>query len=231
MRLDEEAVRAGGEGAAGQQRCEFPLANRAVAARPRLLHRVRGVEDHRAARLLEHGDGAHVRHEVVVAEGRAALGDEQLFAAHQFGLLHHAAHLLRREELAFLQVHNFFGGHRRLDQIRLPAEEGGDLQDVHHLTGGERLHLVVNVRDDREVQLRAEALQDDEAVIQTRPAKGLPGSAVGFVVAGLEDIGDAQPRANLFQMPRDLEAKCLALNHTRSRQQKELPARRDLLPK
>jgi hypothetical protein len=32
-------------------------------------------------------------------------------------------------------------------------------------------------------------------------------------------------------MPRDLEAKCLALNHTWARQQEKLLARRELFPK
>ena len=105
------------------------------------------------------------------------------------------------------------------------------MENVHEPAGRARLLLRVDVRDDRHAELRADALQHREAVGEAGAAEGLAGGAVGLVVAGLEDVGDAQPRADFLQVPRDLEAQRLALNHAWPREQEEPLARRECLPK
>ena len=72
--LQEDAVRA--------RRHRRPRQRLGVAPQPPALgaaagelERVGDVVDHRDAVLVEHGEAAHVHHQVVVAEGDAALGD------------------------------------------------------------------------------------------------------------------------------------------------------------
>ncbi len=75
MRLNEYAIRAGRQGRACQHRRKFALARRLVAAAAGKLHRVCGVEDHRATGALHDRNRAHVCDEIVVAERCAALGE------------------------------------------------------------------------------------------------------------------------------------------------------------
>ena len=109
----------------------------AAALRPlpsRLLHRMRGVEDHRRARLGQDRQRAHVRHERVVAEGHAALGDEHLRVACADDLGDHMRHVPGREELALLHIDHLAGPRRGDEEIGLAAEEGRDLQHIDGLS-------------------------------------------------------------------------------------------------
>ena len=62
-------------------------------------------------------------------------------------------HFLGREELALLHVHRPAGGGRGEEEVRLPAQEGGDLEDVAHLRDGGDLRALVDVGQDREPEL------------------------------------------------------------------------------
>ena len=75
------AVHAGGHGRAGQHRSEFAIAAGGAAESAGALHRVGGIENHGQAFLAHPVERAHVGDEVVVAEGGAALGDEEALAA------------------------------------------------------------------------------------------------------------------------------------------------------
>ena len=84
--LDEDGRHADRDRRAGQQRHEGALA---AAGRPlaaRLLHRVGGVEDDRPARVGEVAQRAHVGDERVVAERRAALGQQDPLRAERLEL-------------------------------------------------------------------------------------------------------------------------------------------------
>ncbi len=69
------------------------LAAGAVAGAARELDRVGGVEHHRVAELAHDRESAHVHHEVVVAERRAALGEEQGVVAGGHDLVDHVLHV------------------------------------------------------------------------------------------------------------------------------------------
>ena len=68
VRLHEHAGDARGHGRPRQHRHELALAARGAALPARQLHRMRGVEHHRAAGVAHHGERAHVGDQVVVAE-------------------------------------------------------------------------------------------------------------------------------------------------------------------
>ena len=133
------------------------------------LHAVGGVEDHRPAGIAHDLQAAHVHHQVVVAEGRAALGQHHLAVAGGGHLLRGAADIVRRHELALLDVDDAAGAAGGQQQVRLAAEERGDLQDVRHLGRRFGLRRLVDVGEDGKA-LGLHAGQDAQAFAQARTA-------------------------------------------------------------
>ena len=123
--------------------------------------------------------------------------------------------------MSFLQIDNLAGGHRRIDQIGLATEEGGNLQDIHDLSGGLRLGFGMDVGEHGHAKFRAYPGEGSQASFRPGPAKGLAGSAIGLVVAGLENVGDAQFSAGFLKRSADLEAQGFTFNHTRPGDQDE----------
>ena len=111
----------------------------AVPAAARKLHAVGGVEHHRPAGLAHNLQPAHVHHQVVVAEGGAALGEQHPGIAGGDHLFHGVPDIVRRHELALLDVDDAAGAPGGHQQVRLAAQEGGDLQDIGHFGGRLRL--------------------------------------------------------------------------------------------
>src|SRR5271157_5275770 len=83
------------------------------------------------------GERAEVDDEVVVAEARAALGEEDALVAGGADLFDRVRHVPGRDELAFLDVDGAAGAAGGDEQVSLAAEEGRDLQDVDGF-GGDR---------------------------------------------------------------------------------------------
>ena len=138
VNLEEDAVDAG-RNARRRQRVDvlgLPGGDAVTRARHCRLWVTSKIDGH--AQCAHHREAPHVDHEVVVAEGRAALGRQSADCRHR-DLPHRVAHVARREELALLDVHHPAGARRRDKQVGLPAEERRDLQDVHH--AGHRLRL------------------------------------------------------------------------------------------
>src|ERR1051326_762661 len=67
---------------------------------------MRCIENYWKPELLHDRNCPHVRYQVVVTEGCAALRYQNLPAARAPGLVHYQPHLQRREKLSFLQIHN-----------------------------------------------------------------------------------------------------------------------------
>src|SRR6185503_10231814 len=126
MSLDKQSIRARSHGATREHGSKFALAAGLVAAPAGQLHRMSRVENHRATQALEQRDGAHVRHEIVVAESRPALGHQQSTPAGFAGLGDDLPHLARREELALLEVHDSACLNTGMNEVRLAAEERRD---------------------------------------------------------------------------------------------------------
>jgi len=96
---------------------------------------VRRIEDDRVSEAPHDGEAAHVDDEVIVAEGRAALGQQNGLVALRQDLVDDVLHVARRHELSLLDVHRLARRRRRQDQIGLPAEKGGNLDHVEDLGG------------------------------------------------------------------------------------------------
>ncbi len=141
-----------------------------------------GVEDHGRARgARQDRQRAHVRHEGVVAERRAALGHQHVGIAAAGDLGHHVRHVPRGQELALLDVHHPAGRRRGQQQIGLPAQEGRDLQHVDGLGHRCALLRLVHVGQDRQAEAVADLGEDRQRLRQPDATAALGAGPVRLV--------------------------------------------------
>ncbi len=150
------------------------------------------VEEHRVFELLHDAEAEHVDDQIVVAEGRAALAEDQLVITSLFALLQDVLHLLRCEKLRFLDVDHRTGLGHRHHQVGLPREEGRQLDDVADIGHRLRLPRLMYVGDDRHAEGLLHFLEDLHSLFQTRAAERGDRGTVGLVEARLEDVGNAE---------------------------------------
>ena len=81
MRFDENAIATCGGGGAREDGSEHAIAARLIASSTRTLHGVRGIEYDGVTRFANPIERTHVGHEIIVAKGGAALGEEKLVVA------------------------------------------------------------------------------------------------------------------------------------------------------
>ena len=107
-----------------------------------------GVEDDRPAEALHDRQTAHIHHQVVIAEGRAALSEKNRPVSGGGYFLRGQADIERRNELALLDIHRAAGAPGFDQQIGLAAQERGDLQDVGGFGGLGGLPGFVDIGED-----------------------------------------------------------------------------------
>src|SRR5439155_25912934 len=95
----------------------------------------RRVEDYAITRLAHPMERAHIGDEIIVTEGRATLRETEFFVAECDELFRNVLHIPRREELAFLHIDRPTSLGRGAEQIRLPAQKRGNLQQVDLFPG------------------------------------------------------------------------------------------------
>ena len=192
VRLHEDAVHACRDRRARERRRILPVAARTSAEAARPLHRVRRVHHHRIAELAHDEKRAHVGDEVVVAEAGAPLAEDYAPVAGRLDLPHHLRHVLRRHELALLDVHDRAGLAGGDDEVGLPREERRDLQHVAHLRDDPALPRLVDVGKHRDVELRAYLGEYLKPLLDAGAAVGVDARAVRLVEARLEDVADLE---------------------------------------
>ena len=161
-----------------------------------MLQRVGHVEDHRGRQPAQHGETAHVDHQIVIAEGRAALGQPDLrrgaTAARIFSTTR--AHVIGSQELPLLDVdHAAQAARRRLEQAGLPREKGRDLE------AGRRPRPQARPRPGRGRRsgpARPSSSRTRRRIGQPlrvpQTGEGTDGAAVVLAVGGLEDEAHAE---------------------------------------
>ena len=101
------------------------------------------------------------------------------------------AHIPGRDELALLDVDGAAGFAGGDQQVGLAAEEGGDLQDIDGSAATSQWPgSCTSVSTGRPVRWRS--AEDARALLQAGAAETVDAGAVGLVVAGLEDVRDAE---------------------------------------
>ena len=173
MHFHEEAVRARRRRRARQRPRELRRATGLLPFTARLLHRMRDVVDHRRAEAAHDRERAHVDDEVLIAERRAALGDENALVAYFAPFVQDVLRLLGREELSLLHRDRFARARRGRDDVGLPAEERRNLQDVEHCCRQLGLLPLVDVGEHRQPGLFFDRAQNLQSFVQSRPPKRL----------------------------------------------------------
>ena len=188
--FEEEAIDTGGDAGTSERFDKFRLAAAGVALSTGELNGVSDIVDNGITELGEDGEGAHVDDEVIVPEACAAFGEDDSGVAGASDFFGDVAHVPGRKELSLLYVHDAAGFGGGKEEIGLAREEGGDLEDVRDFGGGSGLRGVVDVGEDRKMQIGFDFAEDAQAFGQSRAAKGLYGGTIGFVVRGFEDVGN-----------------------------------------
>ena len=91
-----------------------------------------------------------------------------------------------RDELALLDVDDAAGAAGGQQEVRLAAEEGGNLQDIRDFGGRFGLRRLVDIGEDR-IAGGLQAGEDAQTFAQARAAVSTRAGAVGFVEGGFED--------------------------------------------
>src|SRR5690349_11384326 len=135
MGLHKEPLGTCGDGGKCEDGDEFARATAgSVGALSGFLDAVSRIENHRrAAGVAKSGERPHIDDEIAVAEEGATFGDSYVAGATVGGgpppdFLDGAAHPLRLQPLPLLYVDRFARRTGCLEQVRLPAEECGDLE-------------------------------------------------------------------------------------------------------
>ena len=207
----EQAVQSGGHRRAGEDRGELTITAGRAAEAAGALDGVGGVENDRNALFPHQVERAHIDDEVIISEGRAALGDEETVAAEGTHFIGDVHAIQRREELAFFHVHHAAGFRGGLEEIRLAAEEGGDLEEINVLGGDVSLLGGVDIGSDGAFQLLGNFAEDAAALFDARAPEGADRGAVRFVKGGFENEGDAGTIGDLLERARHFPCEFLAL--------------------
>ena len=220
VHLHEKPVDAGGHGRAGQHRRKLTIAAGRAAESAGPLHGMRRIEDHWQTFLAHPVERAHVGHEVVVAEGRAALGDEEMAAAkgaHFVGDVHRVPW---RKELAFLHIDRAAGFRSGFKQVGLTAQKRGDLQQIDEFRGDIGLFGGVNVGRDRHAELLANFSKNPAALARSGSAKRTHRCAVGFVEGCFENEMDAGAIGDVLERARHVPGEGLRLERAGTEDEK-----------
>ncbi len=173
IRVDfhEDAIDAGGDGCAGKDRGEFAISAGGAAESAGALHRVGGVKDDGQAFLADPVKRAHVGDEVVIAEGGAALGDQEAIATEGAHFVPDVDGVPGGEELAFFDVHGAAGFSGGFEQVGLAAEEGRDLEEIDVFGGDVRLFGSMDVGGDGDSEFAGDFPEDPATFFDARAAE------------------------------------------------------------
>ena len=222
MRFHKQTVDADRDRGPRQHRHELALAAGLAAGRAGQLHRMRGIEHHRAAARFQDFQAAHVDHQVVVAERSAALAHQHLrIGAGGRGLVDHMAHLVRRQELAFLDVDRAAGLRRGFDEVGLAAQEGRGLQYIDGLRRSFDIVHRMHIGEHRQVEFAAHFGENFQTAPAAGAARRVRGSTVGFVERRFINQVDAEVDGDFAQPFGGRQRQRLGLDDARAGDEKK----------
>ena len=181
MRLDDQAVGAGGDGGAGQRRNEFARAGG-----------VAGIDDDRQVRkLLGDGDAAQIEQiaRAGVERAQAALAEHDLGAAVDDQIFGGGEPFLDGAGQAALEQHGAAGLGDLLEQVVVLRVARADLEHVGQVEQGLDLVGAGHFRDQGDVELLFDRAHDLEAVLLE--ALEIVGRSAGLEGHGADDADAA----------------------------------------
>ncbi len=137
-------------------------------------------------------------------------------------------HVLRRKELPLLDVDRLAGARDGLDEIGLPAQEGGRLQHVHDRRHFRHMVGFVHIGQHRDAYLALHFGQDAQAFGHPGSAKRCARTAIRLVVGGLEDERDADRGADLLQLACDVDLELAGFDDAGTGDQEQRPVESDV---
>ena len=202
MGFDEDPGNTQRYGGPRHDRREFALPAGGTALTARLLHRMGGVHDHRIPGARHDRQGAHIRHQRVVAKADTAFRQKDAAVAGRGDLFGDIRHIPGGKELPLLDVHHRPGFASGQQQVGLTTKKGRDLDDVHHLCCKARLTGIMHICQHRHAR-RADRFQNLQPGVDPQAPAALQRGAVGLVIAGLEHELRACGRTGLVQCSGD----------------------------
>ena len=224
MDFHEEAVDTGCRCRSCEVRDEFTLAAGGIAHTSRELDTVGRIKNDRIAELSHDGEGTHIDHEIVVAEGRPSFRQSEVRISCFFHLADDIFHIFRRHELALLHVDRLSCLRCAVYQVGLAAEEGRDLEHVEHLGGWCELGHIMYVREYRHLEFLLDIRKDLEALLKSRPTEGMVRGTVRLIKRRLENVLYAKAFTDLFDLTADHQRAVIAFNDAGACDQKQLAA-------
>lgn len=171
-----------------------------------------GVKADGEAKGLHDRDGAHVRDEIVVAKGGAAVGEDNPVVACRDEFVDDVLHIPRREKLPFFYVDGGGSEGGSGEDVCLATEKGGDLDDVAEGAGCGGVFGRVDVGEDGEVEFILNALENLEPFLEAGSAEGMDGGAVGFIVGAFEDEVEGEVAEDSFEFFSGTESELFAFD-------------------
>src|SRR5277367_3784023 len=137
MHFHENSVDSGRDRSPRQRRYELALTARKFTrlARAWKLRRMRRVEDDGVTEAAHYHERSHVGDQVVVAERKSALSQNDSLRAGRLRLRNRCFHIPRRQELPLLYIHGASGLRGRVDKISLAREQRRNLDHISDLGG------------------------------------------------------------------------------------------------
>ena len=165
----------------------FRLAAGTLALSTGELQTVRHIKHDRTTKTPHDGKAAEIHDEIVIAKRSATFGEQYAVIARLVHLLYDVFHLPWSKELPLLHVHDLarFGSCK--DEIRLPAEERRDLENVEDFTRSFTMRRLMDVREDGQPEFFTDVSENLETFFDAESAKRLDGSAIRFVVRRFEN--------------------------------------------
>ena len=191
MDFNEEAVNARGDRSAREQWNVLGLAAADAVGCRGLLDRVGGVKDD-GRETAHDGERAEIYDQVVIAERRTALGEEDAVVARGADFLEAVAHVPRGDELTFLDVDGTAGFAGCDEKVGLAAKKCGNLENVGGFCDGFAVGWLVDISEDGKASVFGDLAKDADALFEAGTAKTFRAGAVGLVVAGFEDEGNGE---------------------------------------
>jgi len=218
----EEAVRTGGNGSFCDRANELWIAAGDPAGLVGLLEGVRAIHDDGCAMFLHPGDVAVVDYQVLVAEGGASFGEDDLIVPSLFYLIDGELHRWSAEELSFLYVDDLSGLRGCDEQVGLAAEKGRDLEDIDAFCGGCGFVVGVDVGGSGYLVGNAYFLYEVQAAVVADAGEGARAGAVGFAVRGLKYIWDTEVAADVGYPVRHFHNELFAFDDAGAGDEEEI---------
>ena len=174
------------------------------------------------SKLAHDWQGTHVHDQIVVAEAGSTLREENTAVSRGGNLLDGMLHIPGRNKLAFFYIDGAPRFARGQQQIGLAAQKGRDLQHIGSFCSNFALRRLVHIGQHRQSGRFSQPPQNGGAFFQARSAKAGHRGAVGLVIRGLEDIGDAEIGGNALDGVRHFAHMRFAFDHTRTGNKKQL---------